>query len=98
MKGELEDRIKSLNFTHTVILKPGLIMGARDEMRWAESAFRALAIGLGKIHPVLKDSWAEEASVIGKAAVVAGLRCVEGEREAGLWVVGHAEIARLGRE
>jgi uncharacterized protein YbjT (DUF2867 family) len=36
MKGELEDAVKALGFKHTVILRPGLIVGGREDSRPAE--------------------------------------------------------------
>lgn len=33
MKGKLKDVIKELDFEHTVVLMPGLIVGLRDEAR-----------------------------------------------------------------
>ncbi|KAJ4299013.1 Protein fmp52, mitochondrial [Kalmusia sp. IMI 367209] len=98
MKGQLEDKVKELGFKHTVILRPGLIQGTREESRPAEAVIRGFAGVLRKISPKLTDFWVNEAGVIGKAAVVAGLRCVEEGKEAGLWEVGQGEIEKLGRE
>ncbi|KAF2438139.1 NAD dependent epimerase/dehydratase family protein-like protein [Karstenula rhodostoma CBS 690.94] len=98
MKGELEEKVKALGFKHTVILRPGLIQGAREESRPAEAAVRSLAGWMRKISPRLTDFWVNEAEHIGKAAVVAGLKCVQGEREAGVWEIGQGEIEKLGRE
>jgi uncharacterized protein YbjT (DUF2867 family) len=98
MKGELEDMVKALGFKHTVIVKPGLIMGAREESRPAEAVLRGFAGLLKKVSPSLTNFWGQEASQIGRAAVVAGMQCLEGKREAGVWEVGHAEIVRLAGE
>ncbi|KAF2837493.1 NAD dependent epimerase/dehydratase family protein-like protein [Patellaria atrata CBS 101060] len=97
MKGELEDRVKELGFEYTVILRPGLLMGRRETGRWAELPFQWLAGAMGCVYGGLRDFWAVEARVVGRAAVVAGLECVAGKRERGVWVVDHAEILRLGR-
>jgi len=97
MKGETEDAVRALGFQHTVILRPGLIVGQRSESRPAEAVFRGLAGTLGKISNVLKDSWAQDAEVIARAAVKAGLDCVEGRREEGVWILGQSDIVRLGR-
>lgn len=40
MKGELEDSVNALEFDHTVIIRPGLIVGGREESRPAEFAIR----------------------------------------------------------
>lgn len=98
MRGELEARVRELGFAHTVILRPGLIQGSREESRPAEAVVRGIAGALRKLSPKLTDFWVNDASVIGKAAVVAGMRCVEGQREPGVWEIGQAEIEKLGRE
>ena len=37
MKGELEVKIQSLDFKHTTIIQPSLLLGERDDLRFAES-------------------------------------------------------------
>ncbi|KAF2472517.1 NAD dependent epimerase/dehydratase family protein-like protein [Lindgomyces ingoldianus] len=98
MKGELEDKVKDLGFKHTVFLRPGLIVGTRQDSRAPEAVMRGLATGLGKLSPMLKNSWAQDADVIARAAVNAGLQCVDGKKEEGVWVLGQKEIIRLGEE
>jgi len=97
MKAELEDAVQSLDFPHTVILKPGLLVGTRSESRPAEAAIRGIAKGLRSISKSLTDFWAQDADVIGKAAVAASVQCIEGKREKGTWVISQSEIIRLGR-
>jgi uncharacterized protein YbjT (DUF2867 family) len=97
MKGEFEDAVKALKFKHTVILQPGLIVGTREDSRPAEFALRKVAGLLGSVSKVLKDSWAQDAEVIGKAAVQAGLDCVNGKHEEGVWLLDQAGIVRAGR-
>ena len=97
MKAELEEAVQALGFPHTVILKPGLLVGAREDSRPAEAAARKVAGVLGGLSKGLTDWWAQDVDVIGKAAVAAGLQCVERKREEGLWVVGQKDIVRLGR-
>jgi hypothetical protein len=55
MKGELEDAFKDLGFEHTVILKPGLLMGERNEVRTAEWATQKLFRGMGAIGLPMKS-------------------------------------------
>ncbi|RMZ68361.1 hypothetical protein GMOD_00009980 [Pyrenophora seminiperda CCB06] len=98
MKGELEDGVKKLGFKHTVILRPGLIVGERVESRPAEAALRWVARGLGGVSYKAVDWWAQDAGVIGRAAVEAGVRCLEGKRGEGVWEVGMGEIVELGRK
>jgi len=97
MKAELEEAIKALAFPHTVILKPGLLLGTRQDSRPAEAAARKIASGLGSISKGLIDFWTQDADVVGKAAVAAGLQCVEGQRKEGVWIVDQSDIVRLGR-
>jgi uncharacterized protein YbjT (DUF2867 family) len=101
MKGELEEAVKGLGFEHTVILRPGLIAGQREESRPAEAVLRFFAGFAGKLHSSLKDSWAQEADVIGKAAVNAGLKALDGDVPQGsekVWLLHGADIIRLGQK
>ncbi|KAI4954581.1 hypothetical protein J4E86_005891 [Alternaria arbusti] len=98
MKGELEEAVKGLGFKHTVIVRPGLIVGERSESRPAEAALRSLAKGLRGLTPKMTDWWAQDAGMIARAAVEAGVRCVEGKREEGVWMLEMRDIVELGRE
>ncbi|KAF2250341.1 NAD dependent epimerase/dehydratase family protein-like protein [Trematosphaeria pertusa] len=98
MKGELEERVKELGFKHTVILRPGMILGSRPESRPVEAVVRGFAGALRKISPALTNFWGQEASTIARAAVQAGVMCLEGKREDGVWMVTQAEIVKLGTE
>jgi uncharacterized protein YbjT (DUF2867 family) len=97
MKGELEEAVKELGFKHTVIVRPGLIVGERTESRPAEAGLRALAKGLRSLTPKATDFWAQDAGVIARAAVNAGVQCLEGKREGGVWVLEMGDIVSLGR-
>jgi len=96
MKGELEDSVKELGFEHTVILRPGLLVGERSESRFAEAVFRKVAGAMGSVSNVLKDFWAQDADVVAKAAISAGLQALEGGKPK-VWEIGQAEIIKLGR-
>ncbi|KAK0103425.1 Protein fmp52, mitochondrial [Cadophora gregata] len=96
MKGELEESVKEIGFEHTIILRPGLLVGAREESRPAEAILRGVANCLGSVAHVLKDTWAQDAEVVGKAAVSAGLQALEGGKPK-VWEIGQSEIVRLGR-
>jgi uncharacterized protein YbjT (DUF2867 family) len=101
MKGEIEEGVKSLGFERTVILRPGLIAGQREESRPAEAVARFVAGALGKVHSSLKDGWAQESDVIGKAAVNAGLKALNGEVPAGserVWYLYGSDIIQHGKE
>lgn len=99
MKGETEEAVKQMGFKDVVIVRPGLIVGDRQERRTAEWVLRKAAQSLGSLSAGLKDFWAQDADVIAKAAVSAGLRCVEGKGEGrnGVWVLEQADVIRLGR-
>jgi len=96
MKGELEDAVKALDFEHTVILRPGLLVGERQESRPAEFLVRKIAGFAGAVSNALKDGWAQDDSVVGRAAVSAGLQALGGGHPK-VWMVAQADIVRLGR-
>ncbi|KAF2259507.1 NAD dependent epimerase/dehydratase family protein-like protein [Lojkania enalia] len=98
MKGELEDKVKEIGFKHTVILRPGLIGGTRQDSRPTEYVIRALANGLRKVSPGMVDFWSQDADTIARAAVNAGLQASEGIKEEGVWVLSQKEIVQLGKE
>ncbi|CAG8219166.1 unnamed protein product [Penicillium salamii] len=101
MKGEIEEDIKALGFERMVILRPGLIAGTREESRPLEAGIRFIANWAGKVHSGLKDGWAQEASVIGNAAVVAGLKALEGDVPTGsekVWTLFGSDIMQYGKE
>ena len=100
MKGECEEQVKNLGFERTVILRPGVIVGPREESRPGEAVARFLATAIGKVHSSLKDPWAQDADVIAKAAVKAGLKALAGDVPTGsekVWVLSQSDIIRLGR-
>lgn len=101
MKYELEEAVKALEFESCVILRPGLILGSRESGRWIEGALGGFihlisSVGLRSV----ADSFSQDASIIAKAAVNAGLRSLNGEGEAknGVWTLEQADIVRLGRK
>jgi len=98
MKGEIEEDIKALGFESTVIIKPGLLVGKREEGRLFEAILRGTANLMGLISTqYLKDGWAQDDVVVGRAAVVAGLMALEGKAPAPVWEVKANDIVRLGR-
>ncbi|KAF7950318.1 hypothetical protein EAE96_007605 [Botrytis aclada] len=114
MKGDLEDAVKALldkkenRVKHVIILRPGLIVGEREDSRPAEFVARKVAGWMNWVNPGLQDFWAQDARVIGRAAVEAGVRALGG-RDGGdgngggesiprVWELGQRDIVRLGRE
>jgi len=97
MKGELEEAVKQLDFEHTVIVRPGLIVGTREDSRLAEAAGRKVANFIGAISGNrLKDAWAQDADVIARAAVNAGMKTLEGDAPK-VWLLAQPDVVRLGR-
>jgi len=98
MKGELEESVRDIGFPYTVIVKPGLLVGKRTDSRPAEAVLRVIAQELGLISKRwLTDWWAQDVETIGNATVVAGVQCLEGKKEKGVWEVGMSDIIRMGR-
>lgn len=98
MKGELEDAVRALDFDHTVIVRPGMIVGERNETRAAEAVFRRVARWTGSVSgDRLKDFWAQDADVIAKAAVRAGMDCLEGKDNEKVRILTQADVVRLGK-
>ncbi|KAF2663527.1 hypothetical protein BT63DRAFT_484255 [Microthyrium microscopicum] len=97
MKGELEEAVGKMGFKHVLILRPGFLLGDRGEKRIVEGWAQSVARMSGKIG--LMDSWAQEADVVARAAVNAGLQCFEGKRsgEEKVWLLAQSDIVRLGR-
>lgn len=54
VKGELEDRLSSMNFKSLTLVRPGLIGGEREEFRLGEEMAKGLMKILG---PILPKSW-----------------------------------------
>lgn len=101
MKGEIEEDIKALGFERMVILRPGIIAGQREESRPLEAVVRFVAGNVGKLHSGLKDPWAQEADVIGEAAVNAGLKALEGDVPTGsekVWTLYGSDIIKYGKK
>ncbi|KAH8805288.1 hypothetical protein F5884DRAFT_443703 [Xylogone sp. PMI_703] len=99
MKGELEEAIEGLKFEHTVFINPGLIVGAREDSRPAEATMRGIAKFVGMISGgALTNGWSQDAEVIARAAVSAGMKCLEQQAQVGeVRRVRQAEIIRLGQ-
>ena len=87
MKGELDEAVKKLGFRRTVILKPGLLVGTREDSRPGEFMAGKVAGWLGS----WSEGWAQRAEIVARAAVKAALE--EGE---GIRVLDQREIVKLG--
>lgn len=97
MKNGVEDAVKELDFEHGIILKPGLILGEREQSRAAEGMFQSLVHGLGRVSGAAKNFIGQDADVIAKAAVRAAQLAEEGKAPGKYWVVEASDIIRLGK-
>ncbi|KAL7924676.1 hypothetical protein ACQKWADRAFT_285651 [Trichoderma austrokoningii] len=95
MKKGVETAVKELEFEHGIIVRPGLILGEREKGRFLEGVAAAFARGLGFIG--LKDSFAQDAEVIARAAIRAAQLADEGKAPSKFWVLGQSDIIKLGR-
>lgn len=96
MKGEIEEHVKELSFDHTIIVRPGLIVGKREKSSPEEFLLQSVVTAFGHVHSSLKDSWAQDADTIAKAAVSAAIKAEEGEIKDKVWILGQKDIVRLG--
>ncbi|OLN86154.1 Protein fmp-52, mitochondrial [Colletotrichum chlorophyti] len=97
MKNGVEDAIKEAGFDHGIILKPGVILGQREQGRAAESFFQSGVRALGFLNRGLQDAIGQDAEVIARAAVHAAVLVEQGKAPAGVWTIESSEIVRLGR-
>lgn len=97
MKNGVEDAIKVLDFDTAVIVKPGTILGEREQTRTVEGWLQMFNRGLGKISPHLKNMLGQEVDVIARATVKAAQMAAEGKAPSKFWVIDSNEIIKLGQ-
>jgi len=98
MKGELDDAVSAMGFEHCIIVKPGLLVGERQDSRPGEFAARKVATWLGGFGDGRwKDSWAQDAHVVARATVAAVLQVRDGSNVDKVRVLDQKEIVRLGK-
>jgi uncharacterized protein YbjT (DUF2867 family) len=98
MKGELDEAVQQIGFVHVIILKPGLLVGTREDSRPGEFMGRSVASFLGKISGgILKDSWAQDADVVARAAVSALLDVMEKRNNENVRILNQQDVIRLRR-
>lgn len=95
MKKGVETAIKELEFDQGIIVRPGLILGEREEGRLIEGLLRGFAHGLSYLG--LQDKIAQDAEVIARAAIRATQLADEGKAPSKHWVLGQSDIVKLGR-
>lgn len=101
LKGEIERDVLDLAFEKTVILRPGMLLGDREESRMLEAPLVGIGKSLGWISkPWLRDWWAHDAEEVARASVSAGMKALKGTGEEGqqkVRMVSAKDIIRLGR-
>ncbi|KAF7543585.1 hypothetical protein G7Z17_g10625 [Cylindrodendrum hubeiense] len=97
MKNGVEDAVQELEFEQAIVLKPGMILGQREQNRTGESQFQTLINALGSVSGGVKDRLGQDADVIARAAVRAVQLADEGKAPSKFWIVDGDEIIKLGR-
>jgi uncharacterized protein YbjT (DUF2867 family) len=97
MKNGVEDAIQECGFEQAIILKPGLIMGPREEEKFGGPLMNAAVRFVGRFGQGLQDSLGQDRREIGRAAVEAARLARDGKAPAKFWVLDGKDIVRLGR-
>ncbi|KAK4453884.1 protein FMP52, mitochondrial [Podospora aff. communis PSN243] len=93
-----EDTVKELGFDNAVILRPGLILGEREEKKPLGGILNPAVHGIGKVLGLwAQDMLGQDALVIARAAVHAARLVEEGKAPEKYWVLEGGDIVRLGR-
>ncbi|KAK4185558.1 protein FMP52, mitochondrial [Podospora australis] len=99
MKQGVEKTVRELGFQTAIILRPGFIMGQRETERMGEGLAVGAVRGLGRLLGLgFQDKFAQDAEVIGRAAVHAVRLTEEGKAPSPVWILEQADIVRLGRD
>lgn len=96
MKVGVEDAIKALDFEHAIIVRPGTILGEREQSRMAEGMWQKFLFGLGKVSPGAKNALGQDASYIGRATVKATQMALQGKAPSKFWSVESSDILKMG--
>ncbi|KAI4748252.1 hypothetical protein E4T50_01432 [Aureobasidium sp. EXF-12298] len=95
MKRGVENDIKELDFENAIILRPGMILGRESpKNKWLEDLFD----GFKRISQGFQDNWAQDQTVIGRAAVAAVRAVEEAKAPEKFWILEQSDIVRLGRD
>jgi uncharacterized protein YbjT (DUF2867 family) len=98
MKIGVEDAIKEAGFDTAIILRPGLIMGDREVAHSSGPMLTGMTKAIGRVlGQGVVDKFAQEAEIIGKAAVHAARLAAEGKAPSKYWVLEQNDIVKLGR-
>jgi uncharacterized protein YbjT (DUF2867 family) len=98
MKGELDEAVEQIGFEHVILLRPGLLVGTREDSRLGAFMGRSMATFLGKISGgLLKDPWAQDADVVALVAVSALLDVTNKRNNEKVRVLNQQDVIRMGR-
>lgn len=100
MKIGVEDAIIEAGFETAVIVRPGMIFGAREpgKEHTGMPFLQGVIKGAGKIFGQgVTDAVGQEADVIARAAVAAARIAEEGEAPSTVWILEQPDIVKLGR-
>lgn len=95
MKNGVEDAIRDLGFEQAIVLRPGALLGDRDQHRAGDGIMQFTFRSLDYIG--LKDKLSVEGVEVGRAAATALKMAEEGKAPSKYWTVEQPDIIRLGR-
>ncbi|RYP86134.1 hypothetical protein DL769_000812 [Monosporascus sp. CRB-8-3] len=98
MKQGVEDAIRDIGFEKAIIMRPGAILGEREVEHPGGPLLNTAIRSLGRINQSWQDGLGQDADVIGRAAVHAAILAQQGKAPSKYWVVGQADVVRLGRD
>ncbi|KAI1826761.1 NAD(P)-binding protein [Xylaria intraflava] len=99
MKIGVEDAIKALDFPQAIVLRPGFLIGQREVAHAGGPLLDSLFAGVRSyLGQGAQDKFAQEAAVVGRAAVKAATLAAEGKAPSKYWVLEQGDIVRLGRD
>ncbi|KAK7992068.1 NAD(P)-binding domain protein [Apiospora saccharicola] len=99
MKQGVENAIRSLDFERAVVLRPGLILGDREQEHQGAPFLKSLISGIGGFSQAWHDNLGQEPDVIARVAVKAALFPDADNGSPGRYrIIERQEIVRLGRD
>jgi len=95
MKVGVEDAIKELDFEHSIVLRPGMILGReKPKVAFLENIFA----NLNKLGQGIQDKLGQDQTIIGRAAIAAARMAEEGKSPSKYWVLEQDDIVKFGRD
>jgi len=95
MKVGVEDAIKELDFEHSIVLRPGMILGReKPKVAFLENIFA----NLNKLGQGIQDKLGQDQTIIGRAAIAAARMAEDGKSPSKYWVLEQDDIVKFGRD